>query len=325
MRTIDTWEQEEEEYSFVSGTGSSRVSALQSTRTTTSIPADSCTARKMCRSNFFLEIRPRDLEMVQVTVEYREYNTTLDVAREQNFTLPLVPYDPLDLMKQIDIVESQNQGNNLVILTAGLDDVPSDSLLVLDDNQEYLYHQQKLYTRSQNDSCVYDSTSGKGIETFGWWMNQFKVISIPISNVQIEVKTLTGKTLSIALPIYSTTAFLKELIQDREGSMDCASFMSFLDLFPFVVPPDQQQLRYAGNEMTDTDRLLDHHIRSGSVVYLLLRLRGGMYLPPSARDGWEHLLLQNINGCPAPAPPIAIKVTIECPYQPDGIFQLQLT
>jgi hypothetical protein len=168
-----------------------------------------------------------------VTVEYREYNSTMDLTQEQRFSLPRVPYDQLELLRQIDVSRTQT-GNQLLILADGLVEVSPDSLLVLNENQEYLYHQEKLYTRREYDCCVYDTSSP--MPSLSWWMNQFKVITIPSSslnsadsNINIEVKTLTGKSIPIQLPIYSTVSFLKQAIQDREGSMShlCSSSCLF--------------------------------------------------------------------------------------------------
>ena len=164
--------------------------------------------------------------MVQVTVEYREYDPVLGIANEQRYTLPMVPSNPHELLQQIDLV--QNQENQVVILTEGLKEISfsSDAPLLSNDHPEYFYHQQKLYTRATYpDTCLY-ITDDKGMERMSWWMNHFQVFVIPSSlvnstdsKIRVEVKLITGKNFPIDLPIYSTAAFLKELIQDHEGSM----------------------------------------------------------------------------------------------------------
>eukprot|EP00615_Pteridomonas_danica_P011186 CAMPEP_0114354430 /NCGR_PEP_ID=MMETSP0101-20121206/19454_1 /TAXON_ID=38822 ORGANISM="Pteridomonas danica, Strain PT" /NCGR_SAMPLE_ID=MMETSP0101 /ASSEMBLY_ACC=CAM_ASM_000211 /LENGTH=175 /DNA_ID=CAMNT_0001495855 /DNA_START=841 /DNA_END=1368 /DNA_ORIENTATION=- len=67
---------------------------------------------------------------------------------------------------------------------------------------------------------------------------------------------------------------LKFKIQDKEG-----------------IPPDQQRLLYAGNNLCcDSALVKDCGIIDGSVVYLVLRLRGGMFHETSSRADWMELM-----------------------------------
>lgn len=75
----------------------------------------------------------------------------------------------------------------------------------------------------------------------------------------IKVKTITGKTLELAVDLTTnTTLDLKNKVQDSEG-----------------IPPDQQRMLYAGKQMEDDKKLSDYEVANGSVVHLVLRLRGG--------------------------------------------------
>lgn len=89
----------------------------------------------------------------------------------------------------------------------------------------------------------------------------------------IYVKTLTGKTLFVAgLEASSTTDEVKHIIQNIEG-----------------IPPNQQRLVFAGQQMEDDRTLADYAIQKEYTLHLILRLRGGMYDSISGRQGFEVL------------------------------------
>ncbi|KAF2078515.1 hypothetical protein CYY_000140 [Polysphondylium violaceum] len=74
----------------------------------------------------------------------------------------------------------------------------------------------------------------------------------------IKVKTLTGKEIEIDIDPTDKIQRIKERVEEKEG-----------------IPPSQQRLIFGGKQMSDDKSASEYSIEGGSVLHLVLALRGG--------------------------------------------------
>uniref|UniRef100_A0A3B3IPE6 Ubiquitin-like protein NEDD8 n=1 Tax=Oryzias latipes TaxID=8090 RepID=A0A3B3IPE6_ORYLA len=83
--------------------------------------------------------------------------------------------------------------------------------------------------------------------------------------------TLTGKEIEIDIEPTDKVERIKERVEEKEG-----------------IPPQQQRLIYSGKQMNDEKTAADYKIQGGSVLHLVLALRGGcVFHEPGAFTSWH--------------------------------------
>jgi len=100
------------------------------------------------------------------------------------------------------------------------------------------------------------------VRIFSEWKNPRKSKSIlsgyDFDIMLIKVKTLTGKEIEIDIEPTDKVERIKERVEEKEG-----------------IPPPQQRLIFSGKQMNDERTAADYKVQGGSVLHLVLALRGG--------------------------------------------------
>lgn len=100
---------------------------------------------------------------------------------------------------------------------------------------------------------------------------------------------------SISINIVTLTDVIYKIGAEPDDTIETVKVKMY---YAAIIPPDQQRLIFAGRQLEDYRMLSNYDISDGATLFLVLRLRGGMFHMTSGRMDYEKFkkkYLDNMN------------------------------